>query len=171
MPKSHELVHLSLPWANFDAFMGRHLSANRGYETIHLHFRLKLSSPRLNYLRSQYPIWYEPEQNQQNDVCPAKTQISLGIHPVGSASMLSAWRKSGSFATIKRTAKTDQTRWSESLLGTQVILLVLSCCSSTIKHSAKWEMVRNWWSTFTELHQFWRGCHNLQHQHRISFLL
>ena len=29
-------------------------------------------------------IWATAQQNQQNDVCPAKTQISLGIRPVGS---------------------------------------------------------------------------------------
>ena len=32
-------------------------------------------------------------------VCPAKTQISLGIRPVWSESSLSAWRKLGSLAT------------------------------------------------------------------------
>ena len=32
-------------------------------------------------------------------VCPVKTQISLGIHPVWSESSLSAWRKLGSSAT------------------------------------------------------------------------
>ena len=32
-------------------------------------------------------------------VCPAKTQISLGIHPVWSELSLSAWRNLGSFAT------------------------------------------------------------------------
>ena len=32
-------------------------------------------------------------------VCPAKTQISLGIHPVWSESSLSAWRKLGFLAT------------------------------------------------------------------------
>ena len=39
-------------------------------------------------------------------VRPAKTQISLGIRPVWSESSLFAWRKLGSLATIKRTAKT-----------------------------------------------------------------
>ena len=38
-------------------------------------------------------------QNQQNDVRPAKTRISLGIRPVWSESSLSAWRKLGSLAT------------------------------------------------------------------------
>ena len=42
-------------------------------------------------------------------VCPTKTQVSLGVCPVWSESSLSAWRKLGSSATIKRTAKTDQT--------------------------------------------------------------
>ena len=32
-------------------------------------------------------------------VCPVQTQISLGIHPVWSESLLSAWRKLGSLAT------------------------------------------------------------------------
>ena len=32
-------------------------------------------------------------------VCPAKTQISLGIHSVWSESSLSTWRKLGSLAT------------------------------------------------------------------------
>ena len=32
-------------------------------------------------------------------VCPAKTQISLGIRPVWPESLLSAWRKLGSLAT------------------------------------------------------------------------
>ena len=41
----------------------------------------------------------ELAQNLQNDVRPAKTQISLGIHPVWSESSLSAWRKPWSLAT------------------------------------------------------------------------
>ena len=32
-------------------------------------------------------------------MCPAKTQISLGVRPVWSESLLSAWRKLGSLAT------------------------------------------------------------------------
>ena len=34
--------------------------------------------------------------------------------------------------SIKRTAKTDRTGGSESSLGAQVILLVLSCCGSIL---------------------------------------
>ena len=44
--------------------------------------------------------WAASRQNQQNyRVRPAKTQISLGIHPVWSEFSLSAWRKLGSLAT------------------------------------------------------------------------
>ena len=44
---------------------------------------------------------YEPRHDKANNVavCPAKTQISLGIRPVWSGSSLSAWRKLGSLAT------------------------------------------------------------------------
>ena len=46
-------------------------------------------------------------------VRPAKTQISLGIRPVWSESLLSAWRKSGSLATHKMHSKdSDQTGWT-----------------------------------------------------------
>ena len=49
---------------------------------------------------------YEP----QNDSGPAKTQISLDIHPVRSESSLSAWRKLGSLATHWAHSKgSDQT--------------------------------------------------------------
>ena len=43
----------------------------------------------------------EPRHDKTNKVtvCPAKTQISLGIRPVWSESSLSAWRKLGSLAT------------------------------------------------------------------------
>ena len=43
----------------------------------------------------------EPPHDKTNkmNVCPAKTQISLGIRPAWSESSLSAWRKLGSLAT------------------------------------------------------------------------
>ena len=43
----------------------------------------------------------EPQHDKTNKVSvhPAKTQISLGIHPIWSESSLSAWRKLGSLAT------------------------------------------------------------------------
>ena len=70
-------------------------------------------------------------------VCPAKTQISLGIHPVWSESLLSAFRKLGSLA-IERTAKAlirlgGCPGWSEPLLGTHASLLVLSRGGSNSK--------------------------------------
>ena len=59
-------------------------------------------------------------------VCPAKTQISLGICPVWSESSLSAWRKLGSFAT----------HWVHSEDSHQTghaILLVLSWGGSNVR--------------------------------------
>ena len=46
-------------------------------------------------------LWNEPHHAKTNKIicAPAKTQISLGIRPVWSESVLSAWRKLGSLAT------------------------------------------------------------------------
>ena len=76
-------------------------------------------------------------------VCPAKTQISLGIRPVWSEPSLSAWRKLWSLATHWVHSKdSDQTgqmpRLTRVFAGHTVILLVLSwggpvlvcCCTS-----------------------------------------
>ena len=51
--------------------------------------------------REKQTITYEPPHDKTNkmSVRPAKTQISLGIHPVWSESSLSAWNKLGSLAT------------------------------------------------------------------------
>ena len=70
-------------------------------------------------------------------VHPTETQISLGICPVWSESLLSAWKMFGSLAThtvhSKRLIRLGGCPgWSESSLGAQVILLVLSCSSSNI---------------------------------------
>ena len=67
----------------------------------------------------------------QNHVRPAKTQISLGIHPVWSESSLSAWRELRSLATHWAHSKdSDQTGWMRRLIwvfaGRTVVLLVLS---------------------------------------------
>ena len=64
-------------------------------------------------------------------VRPAKTQISLGICPVWSESLLSAWRKLGSLATHwAHSEDSDQTGRMPRLIwvfaGRTVILLVLS---------------------------------------------
>ena len=50
-------------------------------------------------------------------VRPAKTQISLGIHPVWSESSLSTWRKLGSLATHwGHSEDSDQTGWMPRLI-------------------------------------------------------
>ena len=64
-------------------------------------------------------------------VHPLKTQITLGIRPVWSESLLSAWRKLGSLATNWVHSKdSDQTGWMPRLIwvfaGRTVILLLLS---------------------------------------------
>ena len=56
--------------------------------------------------------WAAAWQNQQNDVRPMKTQISLGIRPVWSESSLYAWRNLGPLATPK--AHSECPGWSES---------------------------------------------------------
>ena len=68
-------------------------------------------------------------------VRPAKTQISLGICPIWSESLLSTWRKLGSLATHWAHSKdSDQTGWKPRLIwvfpGRTAILLVLSCHGS-----------------------------------------
>ena len=79
---------------------------------------------------------YEPLHDKASSVSvrPAKTQISLGIRPFWSESLLSAWRNLGSLPN-ERTVKTlirlgGCLGWSESSLGAQVLLLVLSCLCS-----------------------------------------
>ena len=72
----------------------------------------------------------------------AKTQISLGICPVWSEDSQSAWRN---LEYLSYPLSTQQRLWSdwvdgcpgwsESWLGTQVIMLVLSCCGSFIVYS------------------------------------
>ena len=108
-------------------------------------------------------------------MCPAKTQVSLDIHPVWSEFSLSAWRNIGSLATNRAESKdlsdwvnahadqslrvkdprflhtdsedSDQARqmgWSESSLGAQVILLVLSC-SDSYKTQSSYRIIEKWW--------------------------
>ena len=81
--------------------------------------------------------WVATWQNQQNDVRPVKTQISLGIRPVWSGSSLSAWRNVGSLATYwAHSEDSDQTGRMPRLIwvfaGRTLILLVLSRCGSNI---------------------------------------
>ena len=56
---------------------------------------------------------------------PAKTHISLGIHPHWSESLMCAqWAAKNPRFLHRDTEDFDQSGWSESLLGAQVILLV-----------------------------------------------
>ena len=56
-------------------------------------------------------------QNQENDLC-AQRKISLGIRPVWSEPLLSAWRSIGSLATHKAHSKgSDQTGRMPRLIG------------------------------------------------------
>ena len=71
-------------------------------------------------------------------VHPAKTQISLDIHPIWSESLLSAWRKLRSLATHwVHSEDSDQTGRMPRLIwvfaGRTVILLVLSWGGSIFK--------------------------------------
>ena len=79
--------------------------------------------------------WARHDKTNKMSVCPAKTQISLGIHPVWSESSLCAqWvAKDASFLHAD-SEDSDQTGWMPSLIwvfdGRIAILLVLSCrCS------------------------------------------
>ena len=82
------------------------------------------------------PTWQwarEPPHDKTNNmtVRPAKTQIGLGIRPVWSESLLSAWRNLGSLAThwahsedFDQTGRTPRLIWV--FAGRTVISLVLS---------------------------------------------
>ena len=68
-------------------------------------------------------------------VHPVKTQISLGIRPIWSESLLSAWRNLGPLAThwahSKDSDQTGQMPWLIRVLaGCTLILLVLSWCGN-----------------------------------------
>ena len=82
-------------------------------------------------------------------VHPAKTQISMGIaqrrlrsawaSAQSDQSSLPTWRNIGSSATHWATAKTlIRLCWSESLLGAQIILLVLSWGGSNAYNQPCW---------------------------------
>ena len=82
-------------------------------------------------------------------VCPAKTQISLGIRPVWSESSLSAWRKLGSLATHwAHSQDSNQSGWMPRLIwvfaGRRVTLLVFSLRGSNIPSVLEHNVWRNW---------------------------
>ena len=103
-------------------------------------FRLKLSiSPSwvwTLYFRTFIPVLRHHKTNKMS-VRPAKTPISLGIRPVWSESLLSAWRKLGSLGTHwAHSEDSDQTGRMPWLIwvyaGRTLILLVLWCRGSII---------------------------------------
>ena len=78
----------------------------------------------ISYSHWEEWLTHEPHYDKTNKVSvrPAKTQITLGIHPVWSESPLSTWKNLGSLATIERKAKAlirlgGCPGWSESSLG------------------------------------------------------
>ena len=80
-----------------------------------------------------FELWQD--KTNKLSVRPAKTQISLRIHPVWSESSLSAWRNLGSLATTwAHSEDSDQTGRMPRLIwvfaGHTLILLVLSCRGS-----------------------------------------
>ena len=88
---------------------------------------------KLSFNYHQIPTLWKPTKW----VCPAKTQISLGIRPVWLESSLTAWRKLGSLATDQAHSEdADQTGWTPRLIwvfaGRTVTSLVLSCHGSYV---------------------------------------
>ena len=104
---------------------------------------------RLNYYYDDLiNKWAATWQNKQNEVRPAKTQTSLGIHPVWSESWLSAWRKLGSLATHwAHSEDSDQTGRMPRLIwvfaGCTVTLLFFSCRGSNVPMD--WIILKSWY--------------------------
>ena len=99
-------------------------------------------------------------------VRPAKTQITLGIHPVLSESSLSAWRKLGSLATHWAHSE-DLIRlggcpgWSEFLLGAQSHCCEKIKCHPTPTQTPSWLVytlvsILNYWYPFQWRNKIYR---------------
>ena len=105
---------------------------------INLHeILLKISQTLISEHKFAQYMSHHMSKTRRSYGCPVKTQISLDIHPDWSQSSLSAWGNYGSLASRKAHSEhSDQTGgcpdWSESSLGAQVILLVLSYCRSYV---------------------------------------
>ena len=92
------------------------------------------------WLNKAFYATFEPPHDKTNKmtVRTAKTQISLGIRPVWSESLLCAQRVAKDPSFFMRTAKTlirlrGCPGWSESLVGAHAILLVLSVLLFNLK--------------------------------------
>ena len=103
---------------------------------LHLRFSIAICMKRnFNLLILQYRNEPQHDKTNKMSVRPAKTRISLGIHPVWSESSLCAQcvAKDPSFLHAD-SEDSDQTGWMPRLIwvsaGRTVILLVLSCRSS-----------------------------------------
>ena len=142
---------------------------------INLHFNMNFKKFILNsileiligLLQSKWAATCQPTKWS---VHPAKTQVSLGTHPVWSESSLSAWGSTGSLATQKVTVKTLIRLgwcpgWSESSLGAHASLLVLPCCGSNLlwrsiltdsSGQTVWTQVRR-----SSLNRFYTVCHSV----------
>ena len=97
-----------MTWSKCNAHNALFLVYLKGYKTSKLPFRVKTADVLVlndckwmvqNSFKYKLCKWVTSWQNPQNDVCPAKTKISLGIRPVWSESSLSAWWKLGPLAT------------------------------------------------------------------------
>ena len=104
------------------------------------------SCSKKHLIRLVYPVQCEPPHDKTNKmtVRPAKTQISLGIRPVWSESLLSAWRKLGSLTTHwAHSEDFDQTVWMPRLIrvfaGRTVSLFVLSWDGSYVRFMIQFE--------------------------------
>ena len=91
-------------------------------------------------------IWAASWQNPMKwHVCPAKTQISLGICPVWSVfavRMKKAWVLSYPLSRQRRLIRLGRCPgWSESSLGTHAILLVLSWRDSFVPYNIPFSIV------------------------------
>ena len=94
------------------------------------------------FIACPFPVrlwWFQPRHDKTNkaNVRPAKTQISLGIHPAWSESLLSARRKLWFLPTHwAHSEDSGQTGWMPKLIwvfaGRTLTLLVLSCRSSFV---------------------------------------
>ena len=94
----------------------------------------------------------EPWHDKTNKVtvCPAKTQISLGIHPVRvfAVHMKKDWVPSYPVSAQRRLIRLDMYRLNSIFAGRTVILLVLSCHGSNVYHMtyksvSKWQFNRD----------------------------
>ena len=102
----------------------------------HVLWHQRCTSTRLKLCQSLSRLTELPhDKTNKMSVCPAKTHISLGIRPVWSEPLLSAWRKLGSLPTHWVCSEdSDQSGRMPRLIWLfamrTLILLVLSCHGS-----------------------------------------